>query len=71
MGLLTKDSPYCWIWVILTHQHNPTKAMRKDQPQNKNCTIKIHFIRTNRIQDDDENRKGKICKKNGRKNKKN
>ena len=28
----------------------------------KNCTIKIHFIRTNRIQDDDVNHKGKNCK---------
>ena len=28
-----------------------------------NCTIKIHFIRTNRIQDNDVNHKGKICKK--------
>ena len=35
----------------------------KNGPQNRNCTIKIHFIRINRIQDDDVNHKGKICKK--------
>ena len=35
----------------------------------KNCTTKIHFIRTNKIQDNDVNHKGKICKKNGGKKK--
>ena len=42
----------------------------KNGPQNKNCTIKIHFIRTNRNQDDDVNDKSKICKTKGGKNKK-
>jgi hypothetical protein len=31
----------------------------KNGPQNKKCTIKIKFKRTNRIQDDDVNHKGK------------
>ena len=39
-------------------------------PENKKCTIKIHFIRTNRIRDDDVNHKGKIWKKNEGKKKK-
>ena len=42
----------------------------KNGPQNKNCTIKIKFIRTNNIQDDAVNHKGKICKNNGGKKKK-
>ena len=43
----------------------------KNGPQNKNCTIKIHFIRTNRIQDDDVNHGGKICKKKWKEKEKN
>jgi hypothetical protein len=31
----------------------------KNGPQNKKCNIKINFKRTNRIQDDDFNHKGK------------
>ena len=34
----------------------------KNGPETKNCIIKINFIRTNRILDDDVNHKGKICK---------
>ena len=34
----------------------------------KKCTIKIHFKKTNKIQDDDENHKDKKCWRELKKN---
>ena len=50
-----------WGGLQIIRRHQGSLEV-KNGPQNKNCTIKIHFIRTNRIQDDDVNHKGKICK---------
>ena len=37
-------------------------VLRSKMSLKTKIVIKIHFIRTNRIQDDDVNHKGKICK---------